>query len=358
MNRISAAAVMGFGLAAAWVAAADASVPLPVIEKVGVPSLAPVLKQVAPAVVSIVAKGHPDAANPQKRAAKRAEGSREVRSAGSGVVFDARQGLIITNNHVIDKADEITVTLDDAREMPAKLVGGDPDTDIAVLKIAADRLTPIALGESAQAEVGDFVLVVGTPIMIGRTVTSGIISGLHRNTVGIEAYEDFIQTDAAIYPGHSGGAVVNLRGELIGIATAFIGATNSNPSMGFAIPVDMARTVADHLVETGHNRRGKLGISYEDPSPALVRDLKLASMPATPVIIKVQPGSSADRAGLKVGDVITKIGDVSVRDTADLRMRFGLLWSGDVAELTVERAGEPVMIRATLADQDFHAKTK
>jgi S1-C subfamily serine protease len=358
MKRITAAALLGIALACPGMTAAVASVPLPAVEKLGMPSLAPVLKKVSPAVVSILAKGHADAAAPQKRAAKRAGPDHETRSAGSGVVFDARQGLILTNHHVIDKADEILVTLDDGRELRATLVGTDPDTDIAVLRIAADNLTAITFADMDQAEVGDFVLVIGTPIMIGRTVTAGIISGLHRNTVGIEAYEDFIQTDAAIYPGHSGGAMVNLRGELVGIATAFIGATSANPSMGFAIPADMARTVADHLVEFGHNRRGKLGISFEDASPALARELKLAATPTLPLITKVVPGSSADRAGMKVGDMVTMVGEATIRDAADLRTRLGLLWSGEVAELTVERDGEALTIRATLAEAELRAKTK
>jgi len=327
---------------------------LPVIQQAsGLPTLAPILKKITPAVVSIAIKGRAQDVNTQRKArdAKPAAVDQQMRAAGSGVVIDANQGLIITNNHVIDRADEINVQLADGREVVAKLVGGDPDTDIAVIKIPAENLTAIVVGDSDQVEVGDFVLAIGNPFLIGQTVTSGIISGLNRTNVGIEQYENFIQTDAAIYPGNSGGALVNLRGDLIGINTAFIGATNSNPGMGFAIPINMARLVADHILETGDVRRGKLGITFEDSSPALVREFKFATPPTTPVITKVEAGSPADLAGLKAGDVVTDLGGTPVRDTSQLRTRLGLLWVGDSAELTVVRNGRPTVVRATIVDQ-------
>jgi Do/DeqQ family serine protease len=355
MNRTLKATALGFALATGGILAANASVPLPVIQQAsGMPTLAPVLKKITPAVVSIAIKGHaPEANGKQGKAssAKPAAADHQVRAAGSGVVFDARQGLIITNNHVIDHADEITVSLSDGRELPAKLIGGDADTDVAVIKIEADNLTAIAIGDSDRVEVGDFVLAIGNPFLIGQTVTSGIVSGLHRTNVGIEEYENFIQTDAAIYPGNSGGALVNLRGDLVGINTAFIGATNSNPGMGFAIPVNMARIVADRILETGDVHRGKLGITFEDSTPALVREFKLAAAPATPIITKVDPGSPADRAGLKVGDIVTEVAGAPVRDTSELRTRLGLYWVGDTAELTVARDGKPTVLRATIVDQ-------
>src|SRR5262249_43574592 len=274
----------------------------------------------------------------------------QARAAGSGVIIDARQGLIVTNQHVVDRAEEITVQLSDGRELAGKLVGADPDTDIAVIRVAADTLTGIPAGDSDQVEVGDFVLAIGNPFLIGRTVTSGIVSGLNRNNVGLEEVEDFIQTDAAIYPGNSGGALVNLRGELIGINTAFVGATTANAGMGFAIPVNMARTVIDRIVETGDVRRGRLGITFEDATPPLLRQVRLSAAPATPVITKVDPGSPADVAGLKPGDVVTDLGGTPVRDTSHLRTRLGLLWVGDAAELAVIRNGERAMVRATIVD--------
>jgi Do/DeqQ family serine protease len=361
MNRIYRATLLGLALAASGFVTANASVPLPVVQQAsGIPTLAPMLKKITPAVVGISIKSRASDGNAQQRKqrdAKPAAVDQQARAAGSGVIIDGGQGLVITNNHVIDHADEITVQLADGRELAAKLVGGDPDTDIAVIKVPAENLTTIALGNSDQIEVGDFVLAIGNPFLIGRTVTSGIVSGLNRTNLGLEQYENFIQTDAAIYPGNSGGALVNLRGELIGINTAFAGATNSSPGMGFAIPINMARVVTDRILETGDVRRGKLGITFEDPTPALVREFKFAAAPATPIITKVDPGSPAELAGLKVGDVITDLAGTPVRDTSHLRTRLGLLWVGDTAELTVMRNGKPAVIRATITDPQ-RAKAK
>jgi Do/DeqQ family serine protease len=355
MNRILGATALGLALATGGFVVANASVPLPVIQQAsGVPTLAPILKKITPAVVGISIKSRAPDGNAQQRKprdAKPAAVDQQVRAAGSGVIIDARQGLVITNNHVVDRAEEIAVQLADGRELAAKLVGGDPDTDVAVIKIPAENLTAIPIGNSDQVEVGDFVLAIGNPFLIGQTVSSGIVSGLNRTNVGIEQYENFIQTDAAIYPGNSGGALVNLRGDLIGINTAFVGATNSNPGMGFAIPINMARIVTDRIVETGDVRRGKLGITFEDSTPALMREFKFAAAPTTPIITKVDPGSPADLAGLKAGDVVTELAGTAVRDMSQLRSRLGLLWVGDSAELTVMRNGKPAVIRATIADQ-------
>jgi serine protease DegQ len=354
MGQTFKAVALGAALAAGGFAAARASVPLPVIQEAsGVPTLAPVLKKITPAVVSIAIRSRtPDGSAAQRNKARDAKpaGDQQARATGSGVITDARQGLVVTNHHVVDHADEITVQLADGRELPGKLLGSDPDTDIAAIRIAPENLTGVAFGNSDQVEVGDFVLAIGNPFLIGQTVTSGIVSGLNRTNVGIVQVEDFIQTDAAIYPGNSGGALVNLRGELIGINTAFLGGTTVNAGMGFAIPVNMARLIVDRIVETGDLRRGRLGISFEDATPALVRDLKLTAAPATPVITRVDAGSPADLAGFKTGDVVTDLGGSPVRDTGHLRTRLGLLWVGDVAELKVMRGGRPAVIRATIAD--------
>jgi serine protease DegQ len=342
MNRLSAAIVVtavaiGFSHV---VAPAYASVPLPTMAQAGVQTLAPVLKKITPAVISVAIKGQ--IADGAKK--------RDIRGAGSGVVFDAGQGLIITNNHVIDHADEITVTLADGRNLAAKRVGSDADTDVAVIKVAADGLTAILMGDSDQLEVGDFVLAIGNPLQLGQTVTSGIVSGLRRSNMGIERFEDFIQTDAAIYPGNSGGALVNLRGELIGINTAFVGTSNTNPGVGFAIPINMARNVADQIVEFGEIHRGSLGITIDDPTPSVFRELRLpVSTAVGAVIVKVDGGSAGARAGLKSGDVVTDLGKTPIRDSADLRIRMAMLRIGEVAELSVMRDGKPTIVRATIA---------
>jgi Do/DeqQ family serine protease len=366
MNRFFGAIVLGLGAAAAGSCVAQASVPLPVVAEVtGTPTLAPMLKKITPAVVSISIKGHtaadPNATVKNRRDAKNKPepaADHQIHAAGSGVVIDANQGIIITNNHVIDHADEITVTLSDGRELPAKLIGTDPDTDVAVIKVTADNLTVMPIADSDKLEVGDFVLAIGNPFLIGQTVTSGIVSGLRRNNVGIEEYEDFIQTDAAIYPGNSGGALINLRGELVGINTAFIGATSTNPGMGFAIPMNMARNVVDHIMESGDARRGRLGITFEDLTPALSREWKLTAMRTGTVITKVEAGSAAEHAGLKGGDVVTEIGRTPIHDTNELRSRMGLLWMGDTAEFTVLRDGQPTVIRAVITGSEVRAKQK
>ena len=202
--------------------AASADEPPAVPPKSSVPSLEPILKKITPAVVNIGIKGR----MPPDPKSRRREG-REVHNVGSGVVYDAQRGLIVTNNHVLEHANDITVTLTDGRVLKARRVGGDPDFDLAIISVAAERLTAIAFGDSRQLQVGDFVLAIGYPANVGQSVTSGIVSGLHRSNIGIEEFENFIQTDAAIYPGNSGGALVDLQGDLVGINTAFIGTTNS-----------------------------------------------------------------------------------------------------------------------------------
>jgi serine protease DegQ len=367
MNRLLSAVALGLAVAGGNVVAA-ASVRLPAEQMNGTPSLAPILKQVKAAVVTVAITGH---SGPEKNSslnngqrprrftsARDAPAERQIKASGSGVVIDAKEGLIFTNSHVIDHADEISVTLPDGRELPAKRVGSDRGTDVAVIKVQAQNLTALPIGDSEGLEVGDFVLAIGNPYQIGQTVTSGIISGLHRRNVGIEEYEDFIQTDAAIYPGNSGGALVNLDGKLIGINTAFIGATSTNPGMGFAIPINMVRSIADQLLQYGEVRRGRLGITFEEPTPTLIRSMKLSASTTGPVIVKVEKGSPAEGAGLKVGDVVSELARISVRNRSDLNNRMGLLSVGDVANLTVVRDGKPMIIRATIADQEKRIRSK
>jgi len=265
MKRLLGAVTLGLALASGNIDA-NASVPLPMIEQAsGTPSLAPLLKRITPAVVSIAIKGGATSAkNSSPGRGQRAQRSastrdlsadRQMRASGSGVVIDAAEGIILTNAHVIDDADEITVAFGDGRELQAKRVGSDSSTDVAVIRVQAQVLPTIPIGNSDQLEVGDFVLAIGNPFQIGQTVTSGIVSALHRNKLGIEQYEDFIQTDAAIYPGNSGGALVNLRGELVGINAAFLSAGSTNPGMGLAIPINVVRSVADRILKHGDGHR-------------------------------------------------------------------------------------------------------
>jgi S1-C subfamily serine protease len=213
--------------------------------------------------------------------------------------------------------------------------------------VLAENLPSIPVGDSRQLEVGDFVLAIGYPANIGQSVTSGIVSGLHRTNVGIEQFENFIQTDAAIYPGNSGGALVDLQGDVVGINTAFIGATSTNPGMGFAIPVNMARIIADQIVEFGDVRRGSLGVTIDEPTPDVIREVKIAAPPTGgAVVVKVAPGSSGARAGLKVGDVVTEIANRPVTNAGFLRNRLALLRVGEAADLTVLRDGKPLKVQA------------
>ena len=336
--------------------AASAAWPIGV-EGQPLPSLAPILKKVTPAVVNISTRTqiqeaeHPllrdpffrhffDIPNQPRR--------RETSSLGSGVIVDARKGYVLTNNHVIDKADEITVTLADGRRLNAKLVGADPESDIAVVKVNPERLTELPVGNSDKLQVGDFVVAVGNPFGLGQTVTSGIISALGRSGLGIEGYEDFIQTDASINPGNSGGALVDLNGQLIGINTAILAPSGGNVGIGFAIPVNMAMSIMNTLVEHGAVRRGLLGISVQDLTPELAQAFNLSETQGA-VITGVQPNSPAARAKLEPGDIVLAVNDRKVRNSMDVRNTVGLLQIGDNVQIEVLHKGESVVREAKVA---------
>jgi Do/DeqQ family serine protease len=329
----------------------------PVAPSQGIPTLAPLVKRVTPSVVNIAVRGrvaqqqNPLFNDPFFRRffdLPEIPAEREIRAAGSGVIVDARQGFVVTNNHVIEHADEISVTLADGRRLPATRLGADPDTDLAVVKVPADRLTALPLGDSDKLEVGDFVVAIGNPFGLGQTVTSGIVSALRRTGLGIKGYEDFIQTDAPINPGNSGGALINLRGELVGINTAIVAPGGGNVGIGFAIPANMVREVLDQLVKYGEVRRGQLGIAIQDLTPELAQAMGLHEQQRGAVIANVEAGSAAERAGLKVGDVVTEVGKTPVRTAADLRNKIGLLRVGEAVELTILRAGKSLTVRTTL----------
>ena len=269
LQALRTVVVLGIAVAG-FVAPFGAAGGLPVaVDGRPLPSLAPMIKQVTPAVVNIATRSrvrvhqNPLMADPFFRRffnLPPLQRENKVQSVGSGVIVDALEGYILTNNHVIANADQIIVTLRDRRQLTAELVGTDPATDIAVLRIPAENLTALPLGDSDALEVGDFVVAIGNPFGIGQTVTSGIVSALRRSGLGIEGIEDFIQTDASINPGNSGGALVTLDGQLIGINTAIIGPSGGNVGIGFAIPTNMALQIMDQLVTYGEVRRGRLGV--------------------------------------------------------------------------------------------------
>lgn len=337
---------------------------LPVsVEGEKLPTLAPMLQQVTPSVVNIATSSmvvqHSPLFNdpffrhffdvPQQRRERKKTG------LGSGVIIDAQQGYIVTNNHVIAKADDIVVTLSDGRKFDATIVGRDPGADVAVIQIEADDLNAIDIADSEKLRVGDFVVAIGNPFGLGQTVTSGIVSALGRSGLGIEKYEDFIQTDASINPGNSGGALVNLRGELIGINTAIVGPNGGSVGIGFAIPVNMAQQIVDQLIEYGEVKRGRLGFTAQDLTPELVEAFKLKQKQGV-VVARVEQDSAADKAGLVAGDVIISINGDEVQDSTDMRNIIGLMRVGEDIQLNIIRNGKSRQVTARIAENKMLSK--
>jgi serine protease Do/serine protease DegQ len=324
--------------------------------KNGLPTLAPMLKDVTPAVVNIsvqtraAIEENPLFRDPFFRHFFNLpdQAARPERSVGSGVIVDAAHGFVITNYHVIKDAQQVVVTLKDRRQFQAKLVGTDPGTDIALLKIDAKNLQALRLGDSDLLNVGDFVVAIGNPFGLGQTVTSGIVSALGRSGIDIEGYEDFIQTDASINPGNSGGALVNLTGELVGINTAIVAPTGANVGIGFAVPSVMVKAVLDQIVRFGEVRRGRLGATSEDITHDLAGSLGLTST-AGAIISTVEPNSPAEKAGIKPRDVITTVNGKPIRDSVDLRNRIGLMPIGETLNLGLIRNGKPITTKVTIA---------
>ena len=344
INRISSAIIFAIFILTTKVA--TAALPQSV-DNQPLPSLAPMLDKVTPAVVNIATEGrirmqqNPLFADPFFRRFFNIPNQpieRKTQSLGSGVIVDAERGLVLTNNHVIANAVEITVTLRDGRQLQAEVVGTDPATDVAVIKMPAESLTDIESADSDALRVGDFVVAIGNPFGLGQTVTSGIVSALGRRGLGIEGYEDFIQTDASINPGNSGGALVNLRGELVGINTAIFSQSGGNIGIGFAIPINMAMQITEQLLEKGKVQRGFVGIQAQNLSPDLAEAFGLKNQQGA-IVNSVLPDSPASAAGLQAGDIIIAIDDEKVKNAGDVRNHIGLLPVGQKVTFEVLRDG-------------------
>ena len=353
-------------LAAIMVApVAEAALPTAPVADSPMPSLAPMVKHVSPAVVNIATRGtvkeKPGQRNPLMDDpffrrffdvppdAKPRE--RQFQSAGSGVIVDAKNGYIVTNYHVVENANEITVTLLDDRSFSAKVIGSDEGADIAVLQAKQPNLTAISLGDSAHLEVGDFVVAIGNPFGLQHTVTAGIVSALGRTGINPEGYEDFIQTDASINPGNSGGALVNLKGELVGINSAILSGSGGNIGIGFAIPVNMVKGVMDQLIKYGQVKRGILGVSLYNVTPEIAKEFGLTDTTGA-LVAGVAPGSSAEKAGIKTGDIITSLNGTPMKGSGELRNAIGMLRVGDKVEIGFLRDGKPQKATALIAERN------
>jgi Do/DeqQ family serine protease len=359
--RLFAAAALAASLSASPVFAALPAQSQPPADAAPMPSLAPMVKRVSPAVVNIATRGtikergrNPLLDDPFFRRffevppdAKPRE--RQFQSAGSGVIVDAKNGYILTNNHVIENASEITVTLLDNRSFSAKVIGADEGADIAVLQAKQPNLVAMALGDSTHLEVGDYVVAIGNPFGLQHTVTAGIVSALGRTGINPDGYEDFIQTDASINPGNSGGALVNLRGELVGINSAILSGSGGNIGIGFAIPVNMAKGVMEQLIKYGQVKRGMLGVKIYPVTPDVAKEFGLAEASGA-LVAGVVPGSAAEKAGVKTGDIIVSINGTPMKTAAELRNAIGMMRIGDQVEIGLLRDGKPLKVTALVSE--------
>lgn len=328
------------------------------------PSLAPMLEDVLPSVVNISTEGRVSAGSSPFQSDPFFERffnmmpdsqprQRRIQSLGSGVIIDSESGYVVTNHHVIENADQIRVRLDDGRSFEAKVVGADPEADVAVIQIPAQGLKAINIGDSDSLRVGDFVVAIGNPFGLSQTATSGIVSALGRSGLGIEGYEDFIQTDASINQGNSGGALVNLRGELIGVNTAILARGGGNVGIGFAIPVNMVVSLTAQIIEFGEVRRGRLGVHIQDLTPELAQAFGVEAGSGA-LISKVMPDSAAMAADLREGDVITMVNGRAIKGATELRNVIGLARADEEIELTYIRDrksfNKKIRIRAVVAE--------
>ncbi len=322
------------------------------------PSLAPMLKTITPAVVSIAVEGTQKTQRQQIPESFRfffgpdfpAEqmGEQPFRGLGSGVIIDAEKGYVVTNNHVVNGADSILIQLSDGRELTAELIGSDKMSDIALLKLEkANNLKAIALADSDKLQVGDFTVAIGNPFGLGQTVTSGIVSALGRSGLNVENLENFIQTDAAINSGNSGGALVNLNGELIGINTAILGPNGGNVGIGFAIPANMVKNLTAQILEFGEVKRGVLGVQGGELTSELADTFGYKTNHGA-FINQVMPDSAASEAGLKAGDIIVSVNKKPIQTFGELRAKIATLGAGKTVSLGIIRDGKAQSANVTL----------
>ncbi len=354
-NQLLSALALSVGLSLSASFPASAALPSQVPGQEAIPSLAPMLEKVLPAVVSVQVEGTARQSQRIPEELKKYFGedapdqqAQPFEGLGSGVIIDAAKGYILTNNHVISQADKISVQLNDGREFDAKLIGGDDQSDIALLQVQnPSNLTQIAIADSDKLRVGDFAVAVGNPFGLGQTATSGIVSALGRSGLNLEGLENFIQTDASINRGNSGGALLNLNGELIGINTAILAPGGGSIGIGFAIPSNMAKTLSQQLIQFGEVKRGLLGIKGMEMSADIAKAFKL-NVQRGAFVSEVLPNSGSAKAGVKSGDIIVSLNDKPLSSFAELRSRIATTEPGAKVKLGLIREGKPLTVEVTL----------
>ncbi|MGM7457690.1 serine endoprotease DegQ [Escherichia albertii] len=354
-TQLLSALALSVGLTLSAPFQAVASIPGQVAGQPPLPSLAPMLEKVLPAVVSVRVEGTASQDQKIPEEFKKFFGddlpeqpAQPFEGLGSGVIINANKGYVLTNNHVINQAQKISIQLNDGREFDAKLIGGDDQSDIALLQIQnPGKLTQIAIADSDKLRVGNFAVAVGNPFGLGQTATSGIISALGRSGLNLEGLENFIQTDASINRGNSGGALLNLNGELIGINTAILAPGGGSVGIGFAIPSNMARTLAQQLIDFGEIKRGLLGIKGTEMSADIAKAFNL-DVQRGAFVSEVLPGSGSAKAGIKAGDIITSLNGKPLNSFAELRSRIATTEPGTKVKLGLLRNGKPLEVEVTL----------